>query len=323
VREYLEGQRTYTLHKPRRVRYQRQRTVPKGYFTDFQVDLADFQKLAKFNAQFKYLLVGVEVLSRQVYAVPVKTKKSADMKQAFNIMFSQLPALPWSVMSDRGMEFDSREMKDYFTSKDVAKHSAVNVETKASMAERMIRTLKNRLYRYFTERRTLRWVEAVPKITEAVNNSVNRITGLRPSQVNFQNASEVWDRLYSDAYPRTPQPSGVKKGDTVRVARSADAFRKGYLPTFSNLAYTVRDVKRTRPITYTLEDPETGRDFVKRYYKEELSRTKREKAMRIEKILRRRTAKDGTREFLVKWVDEPVESASWLSESDVAKLSQK
>jgi hypothetical protein len=325
VQDYVERQRTYTLHKPGRVRFARLRTVPKGYFTDFQVDLADFQKLVKFNNKHKYLLVGVEVLSRQVYAVPVLTKKGADMKRAFDQLFSQLPALPWSIMSDRGVEFDSREMKDYFAAKDIAKHSATNVETKASMAERMIRTLKNRLYRYFTEKRTLKWVDAVPKIAHAINNSVNRSTGMRPYDINFQNAESVWERLYGDAYAhKAPPPKGrLEKGDVARVGRSRDAFRKGYLPTFSNLTYAISTVKGTRPTTYTLEDPETGRDFAKKYYREELSRTTREKAMRIEKVLRRRNAKDGSREFLVKWEGEPVEAASWLSEGDVAKLSKK
>jgi hypothetical protein len=43
VRAYLEQNRTYTLHKPRRYRFKRLRTVPAGFFTDLQVDLADFQ----------------------------------------------------------------------------------------------------------------------------------------------------------------------------------------------------------------------------------------------------------------------------------------
>ncbi|KAL7079147.1 hypothetical protein ACQ4LE_001752 [Meloidogyne hapla] len=49
VKEYLEGHRTYTIHRPRRVRFKRSRTMPAGYMTDVQCDLADFQKLSRQN----------------------------------------------------------------------------------------------------------------------------------------------------------------------------------------------------------------------------------------------------------------------------------
>src|SRR5687767_2848652 len=70
VERFLQGNHTYTLHKPRRINFKRSRTIPSGYMTDVQVDLADFQKLARHNKGNKYLLVAIDVLSKQVYAVP-------------------------------------------------------------------------------------------------------------------------------------------------------------------------------------------------------------------------------------------------------------
>jgi hypothetical protein len=318
VEKFLEQKRTYTIHKPRRLRYTRLRTIPKGFFTDFQVDLADFQKLAKFNDKYKYMLVGTDVLSRGVYAVPVMTKKGADMKRAFDQLFAQLPALPWTIFSDLGGEFESREMKSYFKSKDIAKHSSINIETKASMAERMIQTVKHRLYKYFTEKRTLRWVDVLDKITNAINNTVNRATGLRPVDVNFENAAEVWKRLYGGVYPGGVK-SKLKEGDVVRLSREKETFRKGYLPTFSSLTFDVAKIKRTRPVTYRVKDPRTGREFGKNWYKEELARAVHGKDLKVEKVLRERTNRAGAREFLVKWKGEPIESASWITEGDVGE----
>jgi hypothetical protein len=40
VKHYLEGQRTYGLFKPRRLRFPRSKTFTAGYFTDAQADLA-------------------------------------------------------------------------------------------------------------------------------------------------------------------------------------------------------------------------------------------------------------------------------------------
>lgn len=100
VRHFLEGDRTYTLFRPTRNRYPRLRTQPKGFLTDLQCDLADFQKLAEHNNGFRYLLVAVDVLSRRVFVEPTKTKSSKDMKAAFDRLFRQLPHLPWTVFTD-------------------------------------------------------------------------------------------------------------------------------------------------------------------------------------------------------------------------------
>lgn len=100
VRHFLEGDRTYTLFKPTRKRYPRLRTRPRGFLTDLQCDLADFQKLAEHNQGFRYLLVAVDVLSRRVFVEPTKSKSANDMKRAFDKLFRQLPHLPWSLFTD-------------------------------------------------------------------------------------------------------------------------------------------------------------------------------------------------------------------------------
>lgn len=100
VRHFLEGDRTYTLFKPTRTRYRRLKTVPSGFLTDIQVDLADLQKLAEHNGGRRYILVAVDVLSRRVFAIPTKSKSSNHMKAAFERLFRSLPHLPWRIFSD-------------------------------------------------------------------------------------------------------------------------------------------------------------------------------------------------------------------------------
>ena len=57
VEDVLSRIPAYTLHKPRRVRFKRLKTVPAGYMTDIQVDLADFQLVANQNDGYRYMLV--------------------------------------------------------------------------------------------------------------------------------------------------------------------------------------------------------------------------------------------------------------------------
>lgn len=316
VLDYLDNKSTYTLHKQRRVHYKRLRTIPAGFFTDFQVDLADFQKTAKFNNGFRYILVGVEVLSRRAYAIPVKSKTYQHIRPAFDEMWAQAPTEPWRVFSDKGMEFDSKDMKKYFQSMGILKLSAENKEIKASIAERMIQTIKKRLYKYFSEFQTLKWIDALPKITAAINNSICRTTGLKPNDINSENWSPLWSRLYGRSYTQIRKnPRSITKGDSVRIARERTVFNKGYLPTFSNLVYDVKEETKTNPKTFKLTD-DKGRAMGGRYYKEELAKAAHEKNLKVKKVIRTRKV-NGETEFLVAWEGEPAEANSWISETDL------
>ena len=66
------------------------------------MDLADFQQLADQNDGYRYLLMGVDVLTRRCFGVPVKSKESKEMKIAFNKLFEQIPQFPIEIFSDRG-----------------------------------------------------------------------------------------------------------------------------------------------------------------------------------------------------------------------------
>lgn len=280
--------------------------------------MADFQKLSRYNKGYRYLLVAVECLSRRAFAAPVKNKKAPAVQEAFEKIFAEMPVLPWKLFTDRGTEFDSRIMRTYYESKDIIKRSAENPDTKAAMAERMIKTVKHRLYRYFTENQTLVWVNAVPLIVRAINNSVNRITGLRPVDFTFKNSRRIWRRLYSDAFEHAPR-STLKAGDNVRIAKPRTAFKKGYLPNYSGLTYRIRHVKRGKPNTFLLEGAK-GRNIKRKYYREEVTPAARPPDLEIERVLRTKTVK-GHKHYLVKWVGEPEESASWITEDDIPHIS--
>src|SRR5688500_15481928 len=78
IENFLQRHRTYTLHRQKRIKFKRARTIPAGYCTDLQVDLADMQSLARNNHGYKYILVGIDLLSKRVFAEPIKSKKAKD-----------------------------------------------------------------------------------------------------------------------------------------------------------------------------------------------------------------------------------------------------
>ncbi|KAL3082481.1 hypothetical protein niasHT_032844 [Heterodera trifolii] len=318
VQHYLEGHRTYTLMRPRRVRFPRASTVAAGFMTDVQVDLADFQALSRHNRGHRYLIVAVDVLSKRLFVVPLKNKRAEEMLEAFKLLIDQMPMAPHRIFSDKGTEFKNRLLKDFFEQREIEKHEPVHSSVKASVAERAIRNVKQRLYRYFAETETLNWVDAAQKIVDGINRSPSRAHGMRPIDVGFSNAQRVWKRLYGGhGAPQKQQrrPPRFRKDDFVRMSREKGQFEKGYLPNYGDEILEIDEVlKGVRPIRYKLRD-EHGEKFKGSFYEQELGRVRKdaETTYRIEKVYRKRKGADGSTEMLVKFIGYP--EREWVHES--------
>ncbi|KAL3081123.1 hypothetical protein niasHT_039198 [Heterodera trifolii] len=257
VQHYLEGHRTYTLMRPRRVRFPRAKTVAAGFMTDVQVDLADFQALSRHNRGHRYLL----------------------------------------------------ELE-------IEKHEPVHSSVKASVAERAIRNVKQRLYRHFAEKETLNWVDAVQQIVDGINTSPSRVHGMRPIDVDFSNAQKVWKRLYGHPALQKRMPR-FRKDEFVRMSREKGQFEKGYLPNYGDEILEIDDVlKAVRPIRYKLRD-EHGEKFKGSFYEQELARVRKDAdtSYRIEKVYKKRKRADGSTEMLVKFIGYP--NREWIAESQL------
>ena len=144
IEDILQRIPAYTLHKARRLRYLRLKTVPADFMSDVQVDLAIFIEIAPQNDNFKYMLVGVDVLSRLVFAAPAKSKESNHMIAAFKRLFRQMKYPPRRIFSDKGLEFLARPVKEYLQKLYIVKLDAENPDVKAGVAERAIRTIKGK-----------------------------------------------------------------------------------------------------------------------------------------------------------------------------------
>ncbi|KAL3098655.1 hypothetical protein niasHS_000442 [Heterodera schachtii] len=304
VQTYLDGHRTYTLMRPRRVHFPRAKTIAAGFMTDVQVDLADFQALSRHNGGHRYLLVAIDVLSKRLFVVPLKNKRAEEMLDAFKELIEQMPMVPHRIFSDKGTEFKNRLVKEFFEEQEIEKHEPVHSSVKASVAERAIRNVKQRLYRYFAEKQTLNWVDTVQQIVDGINSAPSRVHGMRPIDVNFQNAQKVWKRMYGQQIAKISQRRAprFRKNEFVRMSREKRQFEKGYLPNYGDEILEVDQVlKAVRPIRYKLRD-DHGEKFRGTFYEQELARVRKddETSYRIEKVLKKRRKSDGSIEML--WV---------------------
>lgn len=321
VADFLESQRTYTLFKGRRVIYPRLKTIPICWMSDVQCDLASFEFLAKYNGGHRFLLLGVDVLSRRMFGAAIKNKAAAEMKRGFEELFRQMPKSVMRIYTDRGKEFTSREIKNFFEEKEIEKIETHGGDTKASVCERANRTVKGRIYKYFSEYNTHNWVDVLPKILHGINTNVCRVTGMRPVDINDNNWKPLWDRLYGPSFEDYAKPkTRFHKGDFVRIDKYQGSFGRGFHTQFTDEIFTVDKVQPGgphRPTVYRLVDRKNS-PIKGVFYDENLSKTKGygETTHRIAKV--HRTRKRGNRvELLVSWVGHPPDERSWIRKSDL------
>ena len=67
VKNWLSKDLTYTLHHPIRRNYTTRRVLVHRIDEQWQADLVDLQKLARFNKGYKYLLVCIDILSKYAW----------------------------------------------------------------------------------------------------------------------------------------------------------------------------------------------------------------------------------------------------------------
>ena len=252
-----------------------------------------------------------------MFATQTVSKSAKHMVPAFERLFRQMPRLPEMIFSDKGTEFLAREVLAQMKDKRIQKYEAHSPDVKAAVAERAIRTIKGRLYKQLTFQESNRWVDVFPKIIASINQSVCRVTGKRPIDVNESNAQEIWDRLYRHA-PVTSMASKYDVGDKVRIAKQKKHFEKSYLPNYTQEVFEVEKViRKRRPKTTQLKNTE-GNPIVGKFYDTELSRTKsdRDPKLVIDQVLQTRIRRV-IKEYLVRWRNKPVEHNTWITEADV------
>jgi len=307
--EWLSKQDAYTLHKPIRRKFRRRKTFATGIQDLYQADLVDVSSLAKYNDSYRFLFVCIDVFSKVAFAIPIKDKTGTSIKRAFASIVEQ--GKPNYLQTDKGTEFVNTIFQKYLEENDIKFYTSENDDIKCAVVERFNRTLKTKMWKYFTYKSTLRYVDILPDLLHSYNNSIHRSIKVEPSQVNPQNESVVRRRLFG----QKKQPIKWKfiVGDTVRISQSRLAFKKGYLANWSQEIFRVSSRHPSDPPTYTIEDY-GGETIRGKFYAEELQKVIKEgDVYKVETVLKTRNRGRKT-EFFVKWQGYPEKFNSWVQD---------
>ena len=175
------------------------------------------QSLSRKNKGIKYLLCAIDLYSKYAFVIPLKDKKGISIANEFNEIIKQSNRKPNKIWVDQGGEFYNNGFEKWLSDNDINMYSTYN-EGKSVVAERFIRTLKNKLYKnMMATGRNVYYVLDVA--VNKYNNTKHSTIKMKPIDVGDNNK-----RVDIDEH--NGKDSKFKVGDRVRISRYKNIFGK-------------------------------------------------------------------------------------------------
>ena len=287
-----------------------------GIDDQWQADLVEMREFSDSNNGFNYLLCVIDCFSKFAFCEPLKTKTGAEVKQAFESIFN-LGRAPSKLQFDEGKEFYNKQVEPLLKERNIEFFST-HAGQKASIVERFNRTLKSRMWKYFTANETRKWIDVVQNLVDDYNNTPHRTIRMTPIEASkLENSSSVWYNMYGAYLAEKYGTPCYKVGQTVRLHKRKAVFDKGYLPNYTEEFFKIKEVILGRPVVYIIEDLK-DENIKGTCYEEDLSSFNEtgEMTYKVEKVLGRKAVK-GKKYVLVKYKGWPEKFNEWLPAENV------
>ena len=145
---------------------------------------------------------------------------------------------------------------------------STHIEGKSVVAERFIKTLKNKAYKYMTSISKNVHIHKLDDIVIEYRNTYQRAIEMKLIDVK-NNTYISFVKEINDKDPR------FKVGDHVKILKYKNIFAKGYTPNWSQEVFVIKKVKTTAPWTYVVNDL-NGEEIVGTFYEKELKKLKKQ-----------------------------------------------
>ena len=135
-------------------------------------------------------------------------------------------------------------------------------EEKSVVAERFIRTLKNKIFKHMTAISKNVYFDVLDDIVNKYNNTVHRTIKMK--------LTDVTDNSYAE-YNENPNKKDpkFKVGDNVKISKYKNIFAKGYTPNWSQEVFVINKIKNTVPWTYAIRMVKNSEEITGSFYEKE------------------------------------------------------
>ena len=224
------------------------------------------------------MLCVIDIFSKYAWVVPLKDKKGVSVVNAFQKILNESDRKPNKIWLDKGSEFYNSSFKKWLKDNDIEMY-LINNEGRSVVAERFIRTLKTKIYKYLTSVLKNVDIDKSDDIVGEYNNTYHRTTKVK--------RVDVKDTTYMDCKKEVNDKDLESKvGDHVRISKYKNIFTKGYTPNWSEEIFVIKNVKNTVLWTNAINDL-NGEEIIGTFYEKELQKTYQQE-FRIQKVIKRK-----------------------------------
>ena len=314
VEEFLSSQDSYTLHRNVIHKFKTNKFVSESKHQFWQADLSDMSRFASHNNGVKFILCVIDVHTRYLWLRPLLNKRSASVKVALESIFKECGTQPAYLSCDKGAEFITGSTKEMLEERHIGVIHTYS-PSKASIVERVQRTIKSKISKYFTYKNSYKFIDVLQKFAESYNATHH--STLKMSSNKAYNLNKSSEPTKTKLIIRDRKKLVV--GTYVRVSRAASKFEKGYWKKWSEEIFKINKVSRLYDeVMYYLIDL-NNKVIDGAFYSYELQKVILPKEFKIDKILKvfKPTRHHRKKRFLVSWVGYPSEFNSIVSEKDI------
>jgi hypothetical protein len=222
--------------------------------------------------------------------------------------------------NQQSKEIPNKRFQDILRREGIEHMTCRNPDVKCAVVERAHRTIREKLYKYFTHKNTYRYIDVLPKFVTAYSATFHSTTGIAPAEVRDSNVLDIWRRMNKKRHDDKITKAKFGVDQHVRISKEKMRFAKGAEQKYSTEIFRISVIKRRPRPVYELHDlnntPIDGQ-----FYQEELVpvRISARTVYTIDKILRKRT-RNSIREVLVHWRGYPKSFDPWIPASSVKSV---
>ena len=273
------------------------------------VDLADMELLNKYNKGIRFLLCVIDIFSKYACVVPLKDKKGISIVKTFQSILKQSNKKPNKIWVDNGSEFYNTYFNKWLRDNNIVMYSTHN-EGKSVVAERFIKTLKSKIYKYMTSISKNVYIDKLDDIVDEYNNTYHTTIKMKPIDVK----DNTYINTNKEINNKDPK---FKVGDYVRISKYKNIFAKRYMPNWSEEVFVIKKVKNTVPWTDVINDL-NGEEIIGTFSEKELQKMNQEE-FRIEKVIRNGNGKTLMNKLYVKWKGYDNSFNSWIDKGNLVQ----
>ena len=206
----------------------------------WSIDLADMIDYKTSNNKgFRYIFIIIDNFSKYLWAIPLKNKYSQTITNEFSNILSSSKRKPLKIESDRGTEFYNSIFQNFLKSKSIQHYSRFT-DKGPSIAERVIRTIRNLLKKPVFEKGNANWLSELSSVIKQYNNTIHHSIKMTPNQASKTSSErKVYSNLKDNREAHKPK---FILGQLVETADIKRVFSKGDSTNWSYKLYTITEI---------------------------------------------------------------------------------